>query len=133
MSSITQHSVEFSLSLPTNVTIRRELHSDRREQGILLHHRRAMRVGDISAKELVLWSTTAPMAVTVCVPAGSLIVWNVWRDNGAMHGLLGNAEIRTIELPNGGVLLECCDGHAPSASTDLRVELSFDSALAQEA
>ncbi|MBT5582060.1 MAG: hypothetical protein HOJ56_17270, partial [Acidimicrobiaceae bacterium] len=86
MSLIPQQSVEFSLAFPTQVTVRRELHSDLRDQGLLLRHRRAMTVGDISAKELVLWSTTSPIEVTVFVPVGSLIVWNVWRDNAAMHG-----------------------------------------------
>ena len=132
MNSIAQRSVEFSLTVPTQVTVRREIHSDLRDQGILLRHRRPMAVGDISAKELVLWSTTSPMEVTVFVPAGSLMVWNVWRDNAAMHGLLGNAVIRDFELPDGGVMLECSDGHAPKESTDLRVELRFDPERAQE-
>jgi len=132
MSLIPQQSVEFSLAFPTQVTVRRELHSDLRDQGLLLRHRQAMTVGDISAKELVLWSTTSPIEVTVFVPVGSLIVWNVWRDNAAMHGLLGNAMIRDFELPDGAVMLECSDGHAPRESTDLRVELRFDPGRAQE-
>ena len=132
MRLIPQQSVEFSLAFPTQVTVRREIHSDLRDQGLLLRHRRAMTVGDISAKELVLWSTTSPIEVTVFVPVGSLIVWNVWRDNAAMHGLLGNAMIRDFELPDGAVMLECSDGHAPRESTDLRVELRFDPGRAQE-
>ena len=125
MSLIPQQSVEFSLAFPTQVTVRREIHSDLRDQGLLLRHRQAMTVGDISAKELVLWSTTSPIEVTV-------FVRNVWRDNAAMHGLLGNAMIRDFELPDGAVMLECSDGHAPRESTDLRVELRFDPGRAQE-
>ncbi len=121
-------SLEFDFTVPTEVTVRRGIHSDIRDQGMLLRHRRTMTVGDVSAKELVLWSTTAPNEVTVSVPAGSLVVWNVWRDNGAMHGLLGDAEIRRFELPDGGLMLECSDGYAPRESTDLRVELHFDPA-----
>ena len=126
-----QQFVEFTLDEPTQLTIRRGLHSDQRDQGIVLRHRRAMAVANlldenVSAKELVLWSTTAPNEVTVSVPAGPLIVWNVWRDNGAMHGLLGDAEIRDFELPDGAVMLECSDGYAPGESTDLRIELRFD-------
>lgn len=121
-----QRTAEFTLDQPTELTLRRGIHSDLRDQGILLRHRRALTVGDTSAKEIVLWSTTAPIEVTVSVPAGSLMVWNVWRDNGAMHGLLGDAEIREIALPDGTVMLECSDGHAPSESTDLRIELRFE-------
>jgi len=121
-----QQSIEFAFAEATEVTVHRGIHSDLRDQGILLRHRRPMTVGDVSARELVLWATTAPIEVSVSVPAGSLMVWNVWRDNGATHGLLGDAEIRSFDLPDGGVMLECSDGYAPSESTDLRVELRFD-------
>lgn len=121
-----QRSVEFALDQATELTVRRGIHSDIRDQGLLLRHRRAMTVGDVSAKEIVLWSNTAPIGVTLRVPAGSLTMWNVWRDNGAVHGLLGDSEIREIEMPDGSVMLECSDGYAPAESTDLRVELQFD-------
>ncbi len=124
-----QRSREYTLTATTTVTIRRGIHSDQRDQGILLRHRRPMTVGDVSARELVLWSTTAPIEAEVTVPPGALMVWNVWRDNGAMHALLGDAEIRETELPGGALMLECSDGFAPSESTDLRVELRFDPPL----
>lgn len=132
-STDTRYSLEFSLAVPTVVTVRRGIQSDLRDQGIVLRHRRTMSVGEVSAKELVLWATTAPNEVTISVPAGALVVWNVWRDNGAMHGLLGDAEIREFGLPDGGVMLECSDGYAPSESTDLRVEVHFDPALTDPA
>ncbi len=92
-----------------------------------------MTVGDVVAKELVLWSSTSPIDVVVSVPAGTLNVWNVWRHDGAMHGLLGDSEIREIELPDGTVMLECSDGFAPRESTDLRIELRFDPSLVSPA
>lgn len=77
------------------------------------------------AAEIVLWSDRSPHRVEVLAPAGTLTVYNVWREARETFGMTGEAGIRAADLAEGTVMIECSDGHPPAESVDLRVELVF--------
>jgi hypothetical protein len=80
--------------------------------------------------DVVLWSDTAPPAVTASLrPQSSatpmtLRVWNAWRDTaGTMQAWIGDAGMLVEEEGPGVVVLRCSDGFDAPTFDDLIVRL----------
>jgi len=145
----------FELDAETTIFVTRDIHSDLRAQGIVLHHPDGLVVDSAEnhadghaytpderadtgaeragrrderaceAEEIVLWSDRSPHCVELLAPAGPLTIYNVWREGRETFGLTGEAGIRATDLAEGTVMIECSDGHPPAQSVDLRLELAF--------
>jgi hypothetical protein len=122
------------LDIDSVVTVRRRRASDARPQGLGLEADEPFTIGEHTANRMVLWSDTAPDDVEVHVPAGRLSLWNVWRDDGAVHAWIGWAGIRRVELDDAdadfGIRLLATDGH-DDTDVDLDVEVLISGAGAE--
>jgi hypothetical protein len=113
--------------------LRIELRTDSsRPQGIRLKARGGkVRLNEQLVDDVVLWSDTAPPAVTASLrPASSrtpmtLRVWNAWRDPaGTMQAWTGDAGMLVEEEQPGVVVLRCSDGFDAPTFDDLIIRLA---------
>lgn len=127
-----RHHVEVGVAADTTVTVTRHAATERRPQGLVLDADHTLRVGACEAHRIVLWNTSAPAVVDVATTAaGSLRVWNVWRDGDLTQAWQGEADIAVVDEGE-SLHLRCSDGH-PGPGGDLVVELRFDRAWTQPA
>ncbi|MEM9468453.1 MAG: hypothetical protein AAGA90_24000 [Actinomycetota bacterium] len=123
------------LDIDSQVTIVRRSASTDRPQGVALDADQPFTIADQTGTRMVLWSDTAPASVDVRVPAGRLTIWNVWRDDGAIHAWTGSAGIRRIELDDAdadfGVRLVAHDGHGGQGAA-LEVDVLISGARGTE-
>lgn len=120
------------MAADTTITITRHTATDLRPQGLVLDADHDVRVGAHETPRIVLWSTSAPATVdVVTTKAGSLRIWNAWRDGDLTQAWLGAAGI-DVDDEGESLRLSCSDGH-PGSRGDLVVELSFDRAWTQPA
>ena len=119
------------LDIDSNVTIVRRAATSARPQGVALDADQMFTIEEHEAQRMVLWSDAAPERVEFRVPAGRLSIWNVWRDDGAIHAWTGSAGMRRIELEDAdadfGVRLVATDGHK-GQSTDLEFDVLINGA-----
>ncbi len=101
-----------------------------RPQAIVIDSDAEMRVGEISAKQFIIWSDNSPEEVDiVCPDGGQLRVWNAWRDgddpDGLVHAWLGNAGMVAVSVDQ-SVTIGFSDGHEPADITKFIVEITID-------
>jgi hypothetical protein len=115
-------------------TLRIELRTDSsRPQAIRLKARGGKVLLDAQlVDDVVLWSDTAPPAVTASLrPTWSgapmtVRVWNAWRDPaGTMQAWIGDAGMLVEEEKPGVVMLRCSDGFDAPTFDDLIVRLAL--------
>lgn len=117
---------------PTELRVELETSSSR-PQGLRLKVRDGdVVLNDQVLNDVVLWSDTAPPAVTAQLRPKSarkpmnVRVWNVWRDPaGTMQAWIGDAGLVVEDEQEGSAVLNCSDGFDEPDFDDLRVKLTF--------
>lgn len=119
----------FGLPVPAGATLRlrRRFASTARPQGLRLVADVDLLVGDTAARDLTLWTTTAPDVVEVRLATDrdtTVQLWNTWWSDGVAQAWLGNAGF-LIETDLTGddpvVVLWCSDGVGEVSFDDLVV------------
>lgn len=133
----------FGLPVPAGATLRlhRRYASGARPQGLRLRADVDLLVGATRARDLTLWSSTAPERVEIRVDAAADTVvqlWNTWWAEGAAHAWLGNAGFLVetdLTGPHPVVVLWCSDGIGDVSFDDLvvAVEIEAPAEVAAEA
>ena len=117
----------FAMPVPGGsiVRIHRRRATDTRPQGLHLSSRVDLVVNGHRARDLVLWSTTAPATVEVFVDtsANAIVdIWNTWMDEGIEQAWLGNAGMLVavdLSQVNPAVQLSCSDGVGAASFDDM--------------
>ena len=121
--------VTIDLDIDSVVTLDRRRASADRPQGLAIDADRPFAIAGARTTRAVLWSDTAPDTVELRVAAGRLTVWNVWREDGAVHAWIGSAGIRRVELDDHdsdfALRLLASDGLG-SDGPDLEIEMRID-------
>ena len=120
--------VEISVDGPiTFVVVRVRFRADR-PQGLVIDGDSAnLRVGEVKAPRLTLWSDTSPPTVSVNISEPgpvTLRLWNTWREDAVEHAWVGWAAMKR-EDDVGVTTLACRDGHDDGDFDDLVVELTY--------
>lgn len=123
----------FALPVPAGSTLRvhRRMANAARPQGLRLRAPVDLTVAGTRARDLALWSTTAPDVVEVGVDAVedcTIDLWNTWRTDGIAHAWIGHAGMlvetdQTGEHP--AVVLWCSDGVGRVSFDDLVVAVEI--------
>jgi hypothetical protein len=88
-------------------------------------------VGDTVARNIALWTDTAPKEVVVDVirakPGAEVALFNQWRDEkyGATMYHLNNAAMEIVPRGDGPVIIRCSDGWGEPNFDDLVFEFVF--------
>ena len=117
----------FAMPVPGGsiVRIHRRHATHARPQGLHLSSRVDLVVNGHRARELVLWSTTAPATVEVFVDtsANAIVdIWNSWKDDGIEQAWLANAGMLVaVDLSQVNPALEfsCSDGIGTASFDDM--------------
>ena len=126
----------YEMSAPSGLLVE-ILHSNTTPvQGLTLKaYGGVLRVNDVEAPEMVIWTDTAPERVAVSFKpwegrTAKLKIWNVWRGTvggvGVTQAWLGNAGMRVEADANGRELLfRCSDGEGSIAFGDLEARVTL--------
>lgn len=88
-----------------------------------------VQVGDVQAKDMVLWTDTAPDEVTLRFEgkALKLFLWNCWRIGGVTQAWVGNYGMIVDELEGGVLRFRCKSNSGPQIMfDDLVFEVVFE-------
>lgn len=117
----------FAMPVPGGsiVRIHRRRATHARPQGLHLSSRVDLEVNGHRARDLVLWSTTAPATVEVFVDTSSntiVDIWNCWMDDGIEQAWLANAGMLVavdLSQVNPALTFSCSDGIGAASFDDM--------------
>ena len=92
--------VTLDLEAPASVTVIRTAANPARPQGLVIDADEPLRIFDVGAPTLVLWTDTAPAELTIDAPAGWLAISHAWRDGDIVHAWTGWAGISRDDDPD---------------------------------
>jgi len=123
-------SLVFDVTKNDKVNLRFQRATDSPVQGLGVECRKCeLRIANTVAKNLALWTDTAPKEVLLEVvrakPGATITIFNQWRDEkyGSTMYHLNNAAIEVVAQADGSVLLRCSDGWGEPDFDDLVVSL----------